>query len=60
MTTEHTYRVPAFTMLELIDMRVALKDSVCRYFKWRHDPVWREFLRTHISAYRKLQQEEIV
>ena len=59
MTTDPTYKVPPFTVLELVSMRVSLKDSVCRFFKWRHDPVWREHLRTHISAYRKLQREEV-
>jgi hypothetical protein len=40
--------------MELISLRVAVKQDVCRFFKWRHDPRWRETIRANISAYRKL------
>ena len=60
MTTDPTYKVPPFTVLEIVSMRVALKHAVCRFWQWRQDPVWREHLRTHITAYRKLQQQEVV
>jgi hypothetical protein len=60
MTTEYTYQVPAFTTLELVSMRVALKRAICRFYKWRHDPVWRDHLRTHLTAYRKLESGRIV
>jgi hypothetical protein len=59
MTPEPTYRTPAFTTLELVSMRVAVKHDICRFLKWRKDPVWREHIRTYISAYRKLQQQEV-
>ena len=60
MTTEPTYRVPALTTLELVSMRVALKDGICRFWQWRKDPVWRDTIRTYVTAYRKLQQQEVV
>jgi hypothetical protein len=53
-TPEPTYTVPAMTCMELISLRVAVKQDVCRFFKWRHDPRWRETIRANISAYRKL------
>jgi len=57
--TETTYKVPAFTVQELICLRVALRDDVCRFYKWRHDTSWRQTLRATIAAYRKLQQAEV-
>jgi hypothetical protein len=58
-TPEHTYHVPAFTLLELVSLRCALREDICRYWKWRHDASWRVTLRTSISAYRKLQRQEV-
>lgn len=60
MTTDLTYKVPPFTTMELVSMRVAVKHDICRFLKWRKDPVWRKRIRTYISAYRKLQQQEVV
>ena len=60
MTPDPTYKVPPFTTLEIVSMRVALKNAICRFWQWRKDPVWREHLRTHVTAYRKLQQQEVI
>ena len=57
---EHTYRVPAFTCDELVSLRCALREDVSRFVKWRHDASWRTTIRACISAYRKLQRQEVV
>jgi hypothetical protein len=60
MSTEITYRVRApFTCMELVSIRCAVKNDINRFWKWRHDPTWRQHLRDYVSAYRKLQRQEV-
>jgi hypothetical protein len=59
MNQEPTYRVPSFTTMELLSLRCALREDVCRFFKWRHNPTWRQTIRASIAAYRKLQRAEV-
>jgi hypothetical protein len=59
MNQEPTYTVPALTCMELVSIRVALKHNLCRFWKWRHDTTWRETVRTHIAALRKLNRQEV-
>lgn len=56
---EPTYTVPAFTCMELVSLRCSLREDVCRFFKWRHDPQWRQTIRACISAYRKIERAEV-
>ena len=60
MNQEPTYRVPAFTCMELVSLRCAVKHDICRFWKWRHDPTWRETIRGYVAAYRKLQQQAVI
>jgi hypothetical protein len=55
----HEYTVPAFTLGELATLRFSVKEMVCRWWKWRHDPAWRTNIREAIAAIRKLQQSEV-
>jgi hypothetical protein len=56
----HEYKVPPFTLGELATLRFSVKEMVCRWWKWRHDPVWRSNIREALAAARKLQQQEVV
>jgi hypothetical protein len=46
--------------MELVSLRCAVKHDICRFWKWRHDPTWRETIRGYVAAYRKLQQQEVI
>jgi hypothetical protein len=56
----HRYKVPPLTQDELITVRISLKETICRWWSWRHDPVWRSNIREAITALRKLQRQEVV
>jgi hypothetical protein len=56
----HEYKVPPFTLGELSTVRFSVKETVCRWWKWRKDPVWRSHIREAIAAIRKLQQQEVI
>lgn len=56
---QHEYKVPAFTLGELATLRFSARDTLCRWLKWRRDPVWRQHIREAIAAIRKLQQQEV-
>lgn len=56
----HEYKVPPFTLGELSTVRFSVKEAVCRWWKWRKDPVWRSHIREAIAAIRKLQQQEVI
>jgi hypothetical protein len=58
-TPEPTYKVPPFTTMELVTLRCALREDICRFWKWRHDATWRNTIRACVSSYRKLQQREV-
>jgi hypothetical protein len=45
--------------MELVTLRCALREDICRFWKWRHDASWRSTIRSCVSAYRKLQQREV-
>ena len=59
-TPEPTYRVPVFSVMELVSIRCAVKHDIRRFWKWRHDATWRETIRTHIAALRKLNRKEVI
>jgi hypothetical protein len=56
----HEYKIPPLTAGELATIRLATKDTLCRWLKWRRDPVWREYIREAIAAIRKLETLEVV
>jgi hypothetical protein len=56
---EPTYKVPAFTLGEVVTLRFSVKEMICRWWSWRHDPQWRENIRGAVSAARKLQRMEV-
>jgi hypothetical protein len=57
----HQYKVPPFTVGELATLILSAKDTVCRWYAWRHtDPVWPKYIREAIAAIRKLQAQEVV
>jgi hypothetical protein len=58
-TPEPQYQIAPLTMMELVAIRVALKQDICRFFKWRHDAKWRQTIRECIAAYRKTERMEV-
>jgi hypothetical protein len=55
----HEYKVPPFTLDEVVTLRFSVKETICRWWPWRHDPKWRENIRGAVSAARKLTQMEV-
>lgn len=56
---EPTYKLPAFTLLELVSVRASLKAYICTVWKWRHHESWRTVIRDCIAVIRKTDQREV-
>jgi hypothetical protein len=57
-TEDPKYKVPTFTLGELATLKFAVREQLCRWMKWRSDPMWRMHVREAITTYRKLGQSE--
>jgi hypothetical protein len=58
-TPEWKYQIAPLTMMELVAIKVALKQDICRTLKWRRDAKWRQTIRECIAAYRKTERMEV-
>ena len=56
---EPQYQIAPLTIMELVAIKVALKQDICRTLKWRRDAKWRQTIREMIAAYRKTERMEV-